>query len=443
MPIAPPTRPPAQSQTLAPNRFVPDLAKLPDVLADHVRRHYTPTRMRRSDAPLAEIHADALRDLSGMFTQDREVLPPGYLTQPRYRGAYLLYFVPTGVATVQTVLAGARVLDPPPPPGTTLRVLDVGAGPLTASLAVALRLPPGVKLSVTAIDAALPILEDGRDLLRALVPEAEVTLIAGNLRDGRTLQRAEGRFDLILVANVLNEWAIGGKKAQAPTEFVEKLLATRLAEHGTAVLIEPGTRTGSHALVEVREHLLATTELAILGPCMGRMPCPLADARDWCHAEQPWVRPPLVAQLDEAIGHRRSTLKYSHLVLADRPQPAAQPYRFRVIGGPMRADGMFRRYLCGTQGRLVAAVSETEMPRHPALRDAWRGDALEVPGAIHEEKRGRHQETILVPRGAQPTSGARVDSRPRPDPGARPRTDPRPSRTSPRRGSRPEPREPR
>jgi SAM-dependent methyltransferase len=410
-----------------PQRHLPDLGVLPALLEAHVRAHYTPHRLQNGRLPLATIHGETLRELSELFTSERESLPPGYLARPRYRGAYLLYFVPTGVATVLAVLNDARALRfltaPPEEPGatrpTTVRVLDVGAGPLTASLALALALPAGVQLEVVAVDSAAAIMEDGRALIQAVRPGTKVRLVSGNVRDGRTLTAAGSGFDVILMANILNEWPVGGRKASTPADFVSAVLTDRLAPGGVAVLVEPGTRAGSHELIEVREHLLDVgPDLAILAPCMGTAPCPLAGStRDWCHSEQPWERPQLVQNLDTEMGHRRGTLKFSHLVLADRPEANPQPSRYRVIGGAMRSDGTFRRYLCGTQGRVVATTPEQATP--PFLRDAWRGDAVTVPGArIREELHGRRREAVLVPETVsrppnQRPSGPRPPSRPR------------------------------
>ena len=382
---------------------VPDLETLCNLVAVRVQERYTPQRFRGQRVPLHTVHRDALNDLSAMFTSDRHALPPAYLTQPRYRGAYLLYFIATGVATVATALRQAGL---PRTPEKVLRVLDLGAGPLTASLAVAMALDPAVHLDVTAVDSVLPVLEDGRALLQAVRPEASVRLVDGNLREGRVLQALREPFDLILMANVLNEWAIGGKKRQSPSEFVEKLLARHLAPGGAALMVEPATRTGSHTLIEVREHLLAATGLAVLAPCMGRGPCPVhSDSkRDWCHSEQPWQRPTLVRELDEAIGHRRSTLKFSYLAVADAPQPRRAADQYRVIGGGMEQRGSFRRYLCGTKGKVVATAESEDLPKVAPLRTAWRGDALEVPGDQKPGHRGRVEETVLVPRRPGPRS---------------------------------------
>ncbi len=385
---------------------MPDLAGLPDLLEAHVRAHLTPPRARHQ--PLAQVHAEALALLSGLFTQARVALPAGYMTQPRFRAAYLLYFVPTGAATVlhvlqrSGVLAGLR--------GRPLRVLDLGSGPLTATLALALATDG--PLDVTAVDAARQSMEDGQAILQQLRADSKVRLIDGNLRDGKTLHKLAGQYDVILASHVLNEWP---NQTNRPAEqWLERLLADHLAPGGVVVLVEPATRQGSHKLIDVREHLVAASPLTIVSPCMGTMPCPLAEnTRDWCHAEQPWERPRLVTLLDEAIGHRRATLKFSHLVLADRPPEPENRQLFRVIGGPMTAGETFRRYLCGVDGRRVAVAERHDAQRvWPELVNAWRGDALTVPGAAAEMRRGKGSEPGWVPQKPRPVAVAPERGRP-------------------------------
>ena len=385
---------------------MPDLGVLPDLLEAHVRAHLTPPRAGRQ--PLAQVHAEALSLLSGLFTQARVALPAGYMTQPRFRAAYLLYFVPTGAATVLHVLRQSGVLariETRP-----LRVLDLGSGPLTATLAVALA--TDAPLDVTAVDAARQSMEDGQAILQQLRPDAKVRLIDGNLRDGKTLHKLTGQYDLILAANLLNEWP---NQTNRPAEdWLARLLAERLAPGGAVVLVEPATRHASHKLIDVREHMLAEANLTIVSPCMGVMPCPMAEnTRDWCHAEQPWERPRLVSTLDDAIGHRRATLKFSHLVLADRPPAVDNRQLFRVIGGPMTAGETFRRYLCGVDGRRVAAAERHDAMRTwPELQNAWRGDALVLPGAPAELRRGKGTEPGWVPQKANNSNSFNSQARP-------------------------------
>lgn len=346
------------------------LPSIADATLAHVRAQI-PGAARLPPHLLASRVADDVGRLSQWFTRDREDLPPGYLQRPAVRSAYQLYFGPVGAATVQKAVdLGAAW---PAQQGQPLRVLDIGAGPLVASLGVAERLRATHKLEITAVDGARRALEDGAAVLRLVAPDATVAAHAGNLREGKFWKNAvRGRFDLILVANVLNEWHAGGGGRGAARWMVETV-REHLAPGGACVLVEPATRWGSHVLIEVREALAEAGLGLPVAPCCGAATCPLAGShRDWCFSEQPWQRPAHIQAIDAAIGHQRSTLKFSYLVVADRPPVA----NWRVIGGPMRDGALLRRYLCGPKGRAVAVSDRERAP--PWLYGAWRGDAVET-----------------------------------------------------------------
>ncbi|MSP92304.1 MAG: hypothetical protein EXR79_10955 [Myxococcales bacterium] len=370
-----------------------DLGGLPDTIERLVRATLTPPARRGHS--IESVHAGAVADLSEAFTSVRSGLPPGYLSQPRWRAAYLLYFVPTGVATLLSVLERAGELARLHSQ-LRLRVLDLGAGPLTASLALALALPQAHALDIVAVDGCRAALDDGVALLRTLRPQAQVRTLVGNLRDGRLL-RDLGAFDVIVCLNTLNEWDQGGRKAVSVGAWAETLVRHHLCPDGRLVLVEPATRRASHTLLDVRAHLLAGAVGRATSPCFTQGLCPLhqPSMRDWCHAEAPWQRPPQVVALDRAIGHARRTLKSSHLIVAPgaAPLPAttalAEPaalsataaLSYRVIGGLMRDGEVARRYLCGPVGRTTAEMRGAAVdPVAAAVANAWRGEGVRVPG---------------------------------------------------------------
>ena len=372
---------------------IADLDALSGAIVGLVRSTLTPPARRGQ--PIEAVHPGAVADLSEAFTSVRSGLPPGYLSQPRWRAAYLLYFVPTGVAPLLSVLdrAGERTRLRQLP---RLRVLDLGAGPLTASLALAVDGPPSQVLDIVAVDGCRAALDDGLALLRTVRPQAQVRTVVGNLRDGRLL-RDLGIFDVIVCLNTLNEWDQGGRKAVTVGAWSENLVRHHLAPDGRLVLVEPATRRASHALLDVRAHLLGAGTARATSPCFTQGPCPLHEPsmRDWCHAEAPWQRPAHIAAIDQAIGHARRTLKSSHLIVA-RPGAAVTDVGtlgYRAIGGVMRDGDVVRRYLCGAAGRTTAELrGPSDDPVFSAVANAWRGDSVRVPG----DPEVRDDESILA-----------------------------------------------
>ncbi|MBM4345772.1 MAG: hypothetical protein FJ100_20560 [Deltaproteobacteria bacterium] len=351
-------------------------------------RGQIPGAGRLNEAQLAGRVADDVARLSQWFTRDREELPPGYLTRPAVRSAYQLYFGPVGAATAQSAMDLGRAW--PAPMQRPLRILDVGAGPLVATLGLAERLRHTHVLEVTAVDGARKALDDGAAVLRSVAPAAKVAVHAGNLREGKFWRAAvRGRFDLVVVANVLNEWHAGGG-GRGAARWVTNVVAEHLAEGGALVLVEPATRWGSHVLIEVREALALAGLGRAVAPCSGAQTCPLAAShRDWCFSEQPWTRPPHIAAIDAQIGHQRGTLKFSYLVVATRPPVAP----WRIVGGAMRDGPMLRRYVCGPPGRAVAVAHRDSAPGW--LTAAWRGDPVELPAQPKPDAAGARHEWVV------------------------------------------------
>jgi hypothetical protein len=173
-----------------------------------------------------------------------------------------------------------------------------------------------------------------------------------------------------------------------------------LAENGLVLLVEPATRHGSHTIIEVREYLAEKAKWSIVAPCTGVAQCPLAGSRkDWCFSDQPWVRPRHIEAMDRAIRHERATLKFSYLVLRAGETPVKPRPRYRVVGGPMRDGAIYRRYLCGKDGRVAVQLNVEEFAIPRELLHAFRGDEVEVAGAVQTVQRGRGTEKVLVPEG--------------------------------------------
>lgn len=425
-------QPPAEPSAWEP------LDRLGALVERYVETHYTPPKRR--GRPPAVAHRDDLLRLWQGFTVERGERERGYLSDPGTRAAYLLYYTPTTAATVAAALAlgerqGWSLRSPTDE--QPLRVLDVGAGGLGASMGLALYLerkqgaPVGPGLAVRAIDATPRVLADGQAVLEAFAPGVAVQTSKADLRDALALDRAGlQRYDVILVANVINELPpLRGDDAPPGLRLVQRLLERHLAPGGVLVVIDPATRPASRRLIDVREHLRLAGALAQpVGPCCHTGPCPLQSPKDWCFFSMPWSRPDVVVACDEATGHARLTLDASWLLLrgaADASQPA---HAYRVIGGPMRADALVRRYLCGAEGRVVALAHELGAPAWIAR--GGRGEAIDLPAdAVSSQGRGGEREVrvgkLAIAAGAAGTPGAAPRSSASPRPGGAPsgRTD--------------------
>jgi len=374
----------------------PALERLANALQELVAARYPPPARLRGRSTV-ELFADTVDQLSRRFTSDREQRRAGYLSDPRQRAAYLLYFVPTGAATAMAALDLAGVAEPGTDAATRpIRVLDLGCGPLSATIGVGLQWPHRA-LEVVAVDTASAPLRDGAQLLGARATPAEVRTVTADLRDHNARRRFGAGHDLAIAANVFNEWPWrGGAAIDEAAGLCTSLLRDHLADDGTLLIIEPAARSPSRRLIALRDRLAELMPGHIVAPCLGAPVCPLAGAgdRSWCHAERPWQRPRLVQDIDRAIGHRRATLKFSYLAISPKKQPRSGPDAWRVIGGPMRDDADLRRYLCGPDGRVVAHARGRLPGDHP-LVTAWRGGRIELAGTLMSRRRGRREERVL------------------------------------------------
>lgn len=375
--------------------------ELPAALADKLlafvaERHPLPARLRKR--PLAGLYAESVTELSRAFTTDREDRRPDYLSAPRLRAAYLVYFLVTGAATAIAAMARTgldfRESDVP------LRVLDLGSGPLSASIGAGYfaRSRP---LDVTAVDRSGAALKDGRDLFAALHPTASVRTVQSDLRDRRLRSKLGRDVDLVIAANVFNEWPDRkGSGIDDAAALCATLLEQHISPNGTLLIIEPAARASSRRLIALRERLVELGAGHISAPCVGAEHCPLAPLgmRDWCHSERTWQRPAHIEAIDKAIGHRRDTLKFSFLALTPtQPEPRSAD-SYRAIGGLMRDERAVRRYLCGPDGRIVVQGKRSLADTHPLIA-AERGDLLQVHGERKTVRRGKYNEEVLVLRG--------------------------------------------
>jgi SAM-dependent methyltransferase len=315
-----------------------------------------------------------------------------YATRPELRRAYLRYYLPVNLPKLRLPLAAWRETLPRGPLPETLRCLDVGAGPGTALLGFLdfLRGLPAAehpkRLELVALDQSYEALKDAERLLRGLaerasLPELRFEALRTDLAADRTelfpLAVSNGRFDLVLVANVLCEVVrqSGLERAEA---LVAAIAEQTLAHSGTIVIVEPGLRETARDLHRLRDRLLARGRLHVVAPCLHEAPCPaLATDRDWCIADMPWVPPPTVREIDRRTGLHKGFLKFAYLVLG-AARPAEAPGEWRVVSDVLKMKGESRVYLCA-DGRWIV-VGRLERDGLEPFAGIVRGDRVEVRG---------------------------------------------------------------
>ncbi len=237
------------------------------------------------------------------------------------------------------------------PDFTPRSLLDLGAGPGTATLA--------------ALDE-WPGLSD----LRLIEPNPHLRAIAAKLLpasaaplDGTLQSRAAYPADLVVVSYVLNELAEADLEAQ-----IARLWADT---QGVLIIAEPGTPLGYDVVLRARAILLALGA-HLVAPCPHALACPLQGTSRWCHFSVRAPRSSLHRRIkgDAGLGYEDEKFSY----LAASREPVALP-RARLIGHP-HGSKLVELELCESGGQATTRIVSKRDDDYKKARKASWGDAL-------------------------------------------------------------------
>ena len=258
--------------------------------------------------------------------------------------AYLAYRAPATFAAAEAVF---RQVAQQRPGWAPRSVLDVGAGPGSATWAAVARWPSLERL--TLVEAEPEMIAVGRELLPG-----------GAWVEGDATA-ARGPADLVLASYVLGE--------------LREPIAARLWEQtaDTVVFVEPGTPAGYRRTLAARAAVIEAGGFTV-APCPHDLPCPLP-ADDWCH---------FAARLPRSRLHRRAKSadlgwedeKFSYAALSREPVQRAAA---RVIRRPQPRSGIVNLVTCEPDGIHRRTASRKQGSFYRAARGADWGDAIE-PG---------------------------------------------------------------
>lgn len=367
-----------------------------------------------TDATRAEV-ARGVAELSRLFTRKRHDLTASYWGDPALRRAYLAYFLPVNLAKVQTLLDELPAdWAAPRDDRRPLSMLDLGCGQGTGPLALldwvnrrASSRPLG---AVVAVDRAEPALGDCRRLwnayqARAPVAGADLVAIHGDLTDSAVLThpavRQHAPYDLILLANSLNELFADVRDPVRRRAALVAALLGLLQPDGTLMIVEPALRDVTRELHRVRDVLLADGACTVYSPCLHEHACPaLVRETDWCHEERPWTPPPLIAAIDREVGFIKDALKFSYLLLRKdgRTIAARAPTVYRVVSELRVMKGEKRAWLCNETGRPEVGRLDRERSEANAAFDAWhRGAIIRIDQIVRKDRKGRASTIGRIP----------------------------------------------
>jgi len=275
----------------------------------------------------------------------------------RARDDALAYALARMPATYAAVAASLNALVELRPDFAPRSLLDIGAGPGTATWAAAEAFPSLDHLTLLDSNAALRTL--AIELAQGHSGLPKLRYEAGDVR--RQLTEAPAA-DLVIASYVVNELGDAERAALAETMW-EK---TR----DTLLIVEPGTPAGYARIIDLRARLIARGAHA-LAPCPHDDACPLQPP-DWCHFTQRLPRSRAHQHLKGAAlpfeDEKFSYVALSRIGIAPRPA--------RVLAQPQVTKITVTAKLCTASGLAAAAVPHRDKPRYMrAKKWAW-GDAV-------------------------------------------------------------------
>jgi ribosomal protein RSM22 (predicted rRNA methylase) len=272
--------------------------------------------------------------------------------------AYALARMPATYAAVVASLNALREIAPDFAPKS---LLDIGAGPGTATWAAAEAFASLRNFSLVDANRALRAL--ALDLAGGSTRLRDLDYRHGEAR--AALADVEAA-DLVVASYMIGE--IGEAERKALTE----LMWTKTRD--TLLIVEPGTPAGYARMLAVREQLIASGA-HVAAPCPHDGKCPLT-APDWCHFTQRLPRSRAHKLLKSAELPFEDE-KFAYVALSRAP-PIQRPAR--VLAQPVISKVEVTAKLCTPEGLDIAKVPRRAKAAYARAR-RWRwGDAVMEEG---------------------------------------------------------------
>jgi ribosomal protein RSM22 (predicted rRNA methylase) len=260
-------------------------------------------------------------------------------------------------ATYAALAASLNALGEIKPEFSPQSLLDVGAGPGTATWAAAEAFASLKTFVLLDANDALGTL--ARDLAQGSSRLVQMTYQRG---DAATVLASSAPADLVIASYVV------GELGDAERSKLAALLWTTTAD--TLVLVEPGTPAGYARIIALREQLIADGA-HVVAPCPHDGACPLR-MPDWCHFTQRLPRSRAHKQVKGAELPFEDE-KFSYLVLSKKAV-AGRPSR--VLAQPVVGKVEVSAKLCTADGLALIKVPHRNKKAYANAR-RWRwGDAV-------------------------------------------------------------------
>lgn len=268
--------------------------------------------------------------------------------------AYALARMPATYAAVAASLNALTEINPNFAPTS---LLDIGAGPGTATWAASEAFAS--LETFTLLDANMAL----RDLATELAQShPRFNTMHYESGDARKLLAAAPEAELVVASYVINELSENERAALADAMWAK----TR----DTLLVVEPGTPAGYARILDLRAQLIARGA-HMIAPCPHDAACPLVTP-DWCHFTQRLQRSRAHKHLKGADLPYEDE-KFSYIVLS-RHAPAQRPAR--VLAQPIVTKIAVTAKICTPDGLDTASIPHRDKPAYKRAKKWDWGDAV-------------------------------------------------------------------
>lgn len=237
-------------------------------------------------------------------------------------------------------------------------LLDVGAGPGTATWAALQAYPSLQRVNLLDANTAL------RRLALTLADEQ----ISGSSFEYQQVDARSGLAAMPQADLVIASYMIGELTENARAAFVTELWRKA---RDTLLVVEPGTPAGYARIIALRAQLIAQGA-HVVAPCPHDEACPLIEP-DWCHFAQRLARSRAHKQIKGAELPFEDE-KFSYIVLA---REAIAPRPARILAPPLVTKADMRLKLCQPDGHAgIVSVPRRDKAAYARVRRLGWGDTM-------------------------------------------------------------------
>jgi ribosomal protein RSM22 (predicted rRNA methylase) len=306
----------------------------------------------------AELHGLSRSDAAGRSARISQTYRGGGGSAAiRTEADALAYALARMPATYAAVTASLNALCESRPDFAPKRLLDIGAGPGTATWAAAETFPS--LTDFMSIDANTALRTLALDLFGK---SARLSIVRYTRGDARAALAGAEAADLVIASYLIGEM----DDAERATLADQMWAKTR----DTFLIVEPGTPAGYARIIALRTQLIARGA-HVAAPCPHDGECPLV-APDWCHFTQRLPRSRAHKALKDAElpfeDEKFAYVALTRTAIAQRPA--------RVLAQPDAGKVEVTAKLCAPDGVVVAKVPRRTKADYARAR-RWRwGDAV-------------------------------------------------------------------